>query len=145
MKERWHLDALKDQLDYNPETGALTWKDSPAVDLRHRGRPVVLWLRDGALWFDKFRCQWSAHRVCWMVHYGAWPQHNISHKNGDKSDNRIANLVKYKPPGKGRKKDPRSIVETTTEEAAVASARRRKEAREAAARGADATLPDPGW
>lgn len=36
----------------------------------------------------KFR----AHRVAWALHYGEWPDNDIDHINGNKSDNRIANL-----------------------------------------------------
>lgn len=33
-----------------------------------------------------------AHRVVWLLHYGDWPNLDIDHINGDKSDNRIENL-----------------------------------------------------
>ena len=32
------------------------------------------------------------HRVVWAMHYGKWPEFEIDHINGVKSDNRIANL-----------------------------------------------------
>jgi hypothetical protein len=32
------------------------------------------------------------HRVAWALHYGCWPSAHIDHINGDRSDNRIANL-----------------------------------------------------
>lgn len=34
----------------------------------------------------------SAHRLAWLIHYGAWPEGMIDHINGDSMDNRIANL-----------------------------------------------------
>lgn len=34
----------------------------------------------------------KAHRVCWALHYGEWPNNQIDHINHDRSDNRIANL-----------------------------------------------------
>jgi hypothetical protein len=33
-----------------------------------------------------------AHRVCWAAHYGEWPADQVDHINGDRTDNRIANL-----------------------------------------------------
>lgn len=34
----------------------------------------------------------QVHRVVWCMHYGDWPDKVIDHINGDRSDNRIANL-----------------------------------------------------
>lgn len=33
-----------------------------------------------------------AHRVAWAMHYGEWPTGQIDHINGNRDDNRIANL-----------------------------------------------------
>lgn len=34
----------------------------------------------------------AAHRLAWLFMYGSWPKSRLDHINGDKSDNRIANL-----------------------------------------------------
>jgi len=33
-----------------------------------------------------------AHRLAWVLTYGRWPQDQIDHINGDRSDNRLINL-----------------------------------------------------
>lgn len=33
-----------------------------------------------------------AHRLAWAIYYGEWPSKCIDHINGDRADNRIANL-----------------------------------------------------
>jgi hypothetical protein len=35
---------------------------------------------------------YMAHRIAWLLHFGAWPNCQIDHINGDRSDNRICNL-----------------------------------------------------
>lgn len=38
------------------------------------------------------RKTYLAHRVIWMLVHGEWPEHEIDHINGDKTDNRLVNL-----------------------------------------------------
>lgn len=35
---------------------------------------------------------YQAHRLAWLYSYGVWPAHELDHINGQRGDNRIANL-----------------------------------------------------
>ena len=94
---------LRKLLNYNPETGELTWKERTADmfatdgqmigwNARYAGKPALTadtgrGYRQGGILGIRYR----AHRVAWAMHYGEWPQ-VIDHENGVKDDNRIVNL-----------------------------------------------------
>lgn len=41
---------------------------------------------------DIFAKKYQAHRVIWLLAYGEWPEDQIDHINGNRSDNRLSNL-----------------------------------------------------
>jgi hypothetical protein len=79
-------------LDYDPATGLFRWKQP-------RGRQAPDWFRGNR----RGKCGYRrilfangltlyAHRVAWYLMTGAWPPHELDHRNRDRSDNRWNNL-----------------------------------------------------
>lgn len=90
-------------IDYDPDTGALTWRSRPRCDFhrdldwsrwntRFAGRPAFTVNSGGYLVGRLAGKMRKAHRVAWAHFYGAWPEATIDHVNRDKRDNRIHNL-----------------------------------------------------
>lgn len=84
------FERLKELLTYDRETGVFSWianrgrakAGAVAGTIHHKGYSVIQ--IDGHLYL--------AHRLAWMYETGDWPQHQIDHINGQRRDNRIANL-----------------------------------------------------
>lgn len=82
-------DDVKDQFDYDPETGELTRKRLRAMNLRPETGSLS---NDGYMVVGINGRHELAHRLAWTWVHGARPPKQIEHINGDKTDNRIANL-----------------------------------------------------
>lgn len=102
-------EVLRQLLRYEPETGKLFWKErgpewfqgreTPAEYIAARwnsknaGNPALncissLGYKKGAV----LDIPVMAHRVIWAIEHGHWPEFDIDHINGDRSDNRDCNL-----------------------------------------------------
>jgi hypothetical protein len=95
-------ERLRQLLDYDPESGAFTWRERPRSDFatenswavwnsKHAGT-IAGGRRPNGYWYIRVAGKMrKASRLAWAYVNGAWPD-RIDHISGDSTDDRIANL-----------------------------------------------------
>lgn len=88
---------LAELVDYNPDTGVLTWKPRPGKPFASAGKPCRLAIhKDGARLIQINNYPYRINRVAFAIMTGRWPGRVRNH-SGDPTDNRWSNLSEVKP------------------------------------------------
>lgn len=91
MTRRPSVKRLRELLSYDPDTGALTWRDVRGRG-RRPGKSAGCLRDDGYIVVRIDDVLLYAHQVAWALYTGKWPRGEIDHGNGVENDNRIENL-----------------------------------------------------
>jgi hypothetical protein len=88
------LDAkrLREVLDYDPQTGAFTWKQNVARNVKAAQSAGNDQGTGGYLRIRIDKRLYAAHRLAWLFMTGVWPTNQIDHINQNRRDNRFVNL-----------------------------------------------------
>lgn len=103
-------ELVRQLIDYNPETGVALWRArteqhfsnknrcaarmAGAWNARYAGKPAftVFAARAHTSRCSIFKVSYPASHIAWLHVHGKAPDYVIDHINGDRSDNRMANL-----------------------------------------------------
>lgn len=92
-KDNMTADIVREYLDYDPNTGHMTWltkKHSKKVIVGSRAGSISTTNRHRVVRF--LGALYPEHRLIWLYYYGTWPVGHIDHDNHNEQDNRIRNL-----------------------------------------------------
>lgn len=90
MSVKTEAELMRGMLEYFSDTGEIYWRTSGKGRNMGQAAGTV-----GSQGYRQIRVrgkQYRAHRLAWLMHYGAWPAHQVDHINGERDDNRIENL-----------------------------------------------------
>jgi len=82
---------MHEYLSYDPESGHLYWAKTMSGRAK-AGNLAGSKNGEGYIQVQVKKRAYLAHRVAWFLTHGNWPENDIDHINGDKTDNRIKNL-----------------------------------------------------
>ena len=82
---------IRKLLDYNPDTGVLTWKRSPNPSIK-AGSVAGATHINGYVYIGVDRKSYRAHRMAFVCMTGKWPKCQVDHRDRHKDNNRWDNL-----------------------------------------------------
>lgn len=83
-------DRLRELLRYDPHSGAITWAVNRGP--MRAGYSAGCRKPDGYIEIRIEGAIYGAHVIAWTLHTGAWPAHEIDHRDLDNSNNIFSNL-----------------------------------------------------
>ncbi|RWO22811.1 HNH endonuclease [Mesorhizobium sp.] len=90
---------VRSRIDYDPETGILTWKARPVrnpIDkmwnTRFAGTTIRHTQTSGYIQFKLDGKNYLGQHIAWVIAHGVWPAHLVDHENRIRDDNRLSNL-----------------------------------------------------
>lgn len=84
-------ERVRELFEYDPDSGVLSWK-GPRKGRQKQGLEAGFLISDGYQKVGIDGRRYPLHRVVWLYVFGVWPEGQIDHVNGVRSDNRISNL-----------------------------------------------------
>lgn len=85
-------ETIRERLNYNANTGVLTWRSAPKKCRAKVGGVAGSHDVSGYIQVNIGGNVLKAHRVAWLLAHGEWPSGQIDHINGVRDDNRLCNL-----------------------------------------------------
>jgi hypothetical protein len=93
IMEKKEISTLKSILRYDPLTGDFTWLFS--ANKKRIGQVAGVVCKDSGVRIMAEGKNYHAHRLAWVFSYGPIGRNDlISHKDGNRQNNRLENLVK---------------------------------------------------
>lgn len=86
------LREIRNYISCDPATGLLRWLMRPTAKGNVKAGDIAGSKTHGYLRVCFRGHKIPAHHLCWALHYGEWPNGELDHINGKRSDNRIVNL-----------------------------------------------------
>ncbi len=87
---------LRNALEYDPTSGRLVWRyraeRGADWNTRYAEKDAFTTVAGGYRQGRMNGVPMLMHRAIWAIVHGEWPQGQIDHINGDRQDNRLANL-----------------------------------------------------
>jgi hypothetical protein len=81
---------LRSLLDYDPCTGEFRWRKKPSKNIA--AGTIAGWCNKGRMCICVHRKIYFAHRLAWLWVHGTFPEHEIDHRDGNPTNNKLSNL-----------------------------------------------------